>query len=209
MRTLIHTLQKVVSRRGSSKVLSFSAPHVLKALQILHSDKYVSRASFCKELHMGEGAVKTLILHLKEDGLADSVKSGTFLTKKGQKFADDFFKLIPNECVVPKSKIIQGKNQHAVLLRNYANEIKSGIEQRDAAILYGATGAVTILYRKSKFVFPGYEVDCLQDDAKTRFVLLKNLVPRENDVVIITTASDPFVAEVSAKNSALFTIAMN
>jgi hypothetical protein len=207
MRILIHTLQKIVSRRGSSKVLSFSAPHVLKALRMLYLEKYVSRASFCKELHMGEGAVKTLILHLKEEGLVDSVKSGTFLTKKGQKLADNFFKLIPCECIVPKSKTIEGKYNHAILLRNYANEIKTGIEQRDAAILYGASRAITILYSKNKFIFPGYGADCLQDDGKTRSILLEKLNPNENDVVIIATASDPYVAEISAKNSALFTIA--
>ncbi|MEK6877485.1 MAG: DUF4443 domain-containing protein [Thermoproteota archaeon] len=209
MRTLIKTLQKVVSRRGSSKVLSFSAPHVFKALQLLYKEPYVSRTSFCKELHMGEGAVKTLILHLKEEGLADSLRSGTFLTKKGQKFTGELFKIISGECDVPKCSIAQGKNNHAILLRNIAKEIKTGIEQRDASILYGATGAITILYHKNKFVFPKEEVDCLRNDEKIKSILLENLKPQDGDVIIITTASEPFVAEISAKSSALFTLAQS
>jgi hypothetical protein len=209
LRTLIKTLQKVVSRRGSSKVLSFSAPHVFKALQLLYKEPYVSRISFCKELRMGEGAVKTLILHLKEDGLADSLRSGTFLTKKGQKFTGELFKIISGECDVPKCSIAQGKNNHAILLRNIAKEIKTGIEQRDASILYGATGAITILYHKNKFVFPKEEVDCLQKDKNIRSILLKNLKPQDGDVIIIATASEPFVAEISAKSSALFTLAQS
>jgi len=207
LRDLIKTLQRVVSRRGSSKVLSFSAPHVFKALQLLYKDPYVSRTSFCNELHMGEGAVKTLILHLKEEGLADSTRSGTFLTKKGEKFVGELFRILPAECDISKSSISLGKNNHAILLRNFAREIKSGIEQRDASILYGATGAITLLYHKNKFVFPKEEVDCLQKDKKVRSILLENLKPQEGDVIIIVTASEPFVAEISAKSSALFTLA--
>jgi len=157
---------------------------------------------------MGEGAVKTLILHLKEEGLADSLRSGTFLTKKGQKFTGELFKIISGECDVPKCSIAQGKNNHAILLRNIAKEIKTGIEQRDASILYGATGAITILYHKNKFVFPKEEVDCLRNDEKIRSILLDHLNPHEDDVIIITIASEPFVAEISAKNSALFTLAL-
>jgi len=206
LRENIRILQKVVSRRGSSKVLSFSAPHVLKAIQLLHKESFVSRDSFCRALHMGEGAVKTLILHLKEEGLVGSVRSGTYLTKKGQKFTNEFFKMMPTECSVPKSTITGGKNNYAILLRNFANEIKSGLEQRDAAILYGATGAVTILFRKNRFVFPGEEVDCLRSDKKTRQLLLEKLLPHDGDVIIIATSSNLFVSEIAVKNSALYTM---
>ncbi len=206
MRGNIRILQKVVSRRGSSKVLTFGAPHVLKAIQLLHKETYVSRDSFCKALHLGEGAVKTLILHLKEEGFVDSVRSGTFLTKKGQKFTNEFFKMMPAECPVPKSAITEAKNNYAVLLRNFAREIKSGLEQRDAAILYGATGAITILFRKNKFVFPGEEVDCLRSDKKTRQKLLQVLHPHDGDVIIIATSPNPFVSEIAVKNSALYTM---
>ncbi len=206
MRENIRILQKVVSRRGSSKVLSFGAPHVLKAIQLLHKESFVSRDSFCRALNMGEGAVKTLILHLKEEGLVGSVRSGTYLTKKGQKFTNEFFKMMPAECSVPKSTITGGKNNYAILLRNFANEIKSGLEQRDAAILYGATGAVTILFRKKKFVFPREEVDCLRSDKITKQLLLKELQPRDGDVIIIATSSNLFVSEIAVKNSALYTM---
>ena len=94
-------------------------------------------------------------------------------------------------------------------MRNLAKEIKTGIEQRDASIFYGATGALTILYHKSKFVFPKEEVDCLQQEKKVRKILLENLKPNDDDVIIIATATEPFVAELSAKSSALFTLAQS
>ncbi len=203
----VQILQNIVSRKGSSKVLTFSVPHIFKALQLLHKDRYVSRASFCRHLHMGEGAVKTMITHLKEETMADSTKSGTFLTNKGKNFIKNLLDIISAECEIKKCVITQGKFNYAVILKKYAFATKSGVEQRDYSILYGATGATTLLYKDKQFVFPNENIDCLLDDLKTRNVLLSNLHPENGDMIIIASATDPFVAEIAAKNSALWTLA--
>ena len=208
MRPNIRTLQKIVSRRGSSKILSFGEPHVLKGLQILSKEGYVSRKSFCKYLKIGEGAVKTLILHLKQVGLADSVRAGTFLTKKGSRFVNEFNEIITMECSVGASEFTKSKNNYAVLLHNFRARIRYGIEQRDAAIVYGATGAITMIFHKNKFVFPGEESDCLKSDLRTRRILFDRLRPNESDVIILVSANNPLTAEIAAKNSALFTISL-
>lgn len=207
MQKNIQTLQNIVSRKGSSKILTFSMPHVFKALQMLAEESFVSRATFGREIHIGEGAVKTLILHLKEAGIADTTKSGTFLTENGKKLIKQFKKVISSECNVEKSAMIQGKFNHAVLLKNYADVIKTGLEQRDYAILYGSSGCITVLFKNNRFVFPRDEQDCFEDDSKTKKRLLEELSPQENDVIIISSSNDPFVAEISAKNSALWTLA--
>ena len=207
MRKNIQILQNIVSRKGSSKILTFSIPHVFKSLQLLLKDKFVSRATFAREIHLGEGAVKTLVSHLKEAGMADSTKSGTFLTEKGQKFIKQIQKVLPKECTLKKSLVIPGKFNHAVLLKKYSNFIKTGLEQRDYAILYGSLGCTTILFRNNRFVFPGDEKDCFANDTSTKTKLTEELSPEENDVIIISSANDPFVAEISAKNSALWTLA--
>jgi len=202
----VKTLQRIVSRKGSSKTLSFGEPHVLKALQLLNRDLYVSRKSFCKSLNMGEGAVKTLLLHLKKEGLVDSVRAGSFLTKNGIKFVNELLRMIPSECFLGSSNVTQSKNNYAILLRNLRSQIRSGLEQRDAAILYGATSTITMIFQKSKFVFPGEEKDCLLSDKNMRKNLLEKLNPKEGDVIIVASANDPFSAELSVKNSALLTI---
>ena len=46
-----------------------------------------------------------------------------------------------------------------------------------------------------------------KNDKKTKKHLLENLEPEDGDVVIVSSSDDPFVAEISAKNSALWTIA--
>ncbi|MBI5146818.1 MAG: DUF4443 domain-containing protein [Thaumarchaeota archaeon] len=203
----VQTLQNIVSRKGSSKVLTFSVPHVFKALQMLHENEYVSRSSFCQNLHMGEGAVKTMIMHLKEESMVRSTKSGTFLTAKGKVFIKNLLEIIFAECDIKKCQIAQGKFNHAVILKNYSFATKTGVEQRDYTILYGALGATTLLYKEDRFVFPNENIDCLLNDQETRNLLISELHPKNGDMIIIASANDPFVAEIAAKNSALWTLA--
>lgn len=207
MKRQIQILQNIVSRKGSAKILTFSVPHVFKALQLLHKDQFVSRAIFCKQLHMGEGAVKTMITHLKEESMVNSTKSGTFLTNKGKNFIISLLDVLSAESAIKKCQIVQGKFNHAVILKKYAFATRTGVEQRDYAILYGALGATTLLYKEERFVFPNETVDCLANDTKTRDALLSKLCPENGDMIIIASATDQFVAEIAAKNSALWTLA--
>jgi hypothetical protein len=156
---------------------------------------------------MGEGAVKTMISHLKEGSFADSTKSGTFLTNKGKNFISTLHDIMPYECTIPKCAIAPGKYNYGVILKKYSNATKSGMEQRDYAILYGASGTTTIQYKEGQFMFPKENIDCLAKDIKTRKILLENLHPQNGDLIIISSATDPFVAEIAAKNSALWTLA--
>lgn len=207
MQSKVQTLQNIVSRKGSAKVLTFSVPHVFKALQLLYRDQFVSRNTFCTELHMGEGAVKTMISHLKEESFADSTKSGTFLNTKGRNFVKSLHHVMDLECAIPKCNIARGKFNYGVILRKYSHATKSGMEQRDYAILYGASGATTIQYRENQFVFPKENIDCLANDPKTKKILMQNLQPNNGDLIIIASSDDPFVSEIAAKNSALWTLA--
>jgi len=68
-------------------VQTFDIPYIFKTLQLLSKEKFVSRATFGKEIHLGEGTVKTLISHLKEAKIIEITKSGSFLTDKGEKIS--------------------------------------------------------------------------------------------------------------------------
>jgi len=190
-RQQVQSLQNIVSRKGTSKVLTFSVPHVFKALQILNSQKYV----------------RTMILHLKKEKMVDSVRAGTYLTSTGRSLISAMSRIMPAECRVAKCDITRGKFNHALLLKGYSFATKTGMEQRDYAILYGAIGATTLRYHDGRFVFPNDNADCFRDDQKTKENLASCLHPEENDMVIIASADDSFVAEIAAKNSALWTLA--
>ena len=207
LRQQIQILQNIVSRKGSSKILTFSIPHVFKALQLLSLEKFVSRSKFCKELHLGEGSVKTLISHLKDAKMIDTTKSGSFLTNKGKKLCATLTQVIKSECKLGRCKITDQPHNYAIILKNFSFAIKTGLEQRDFAILYGSSGCITTLYKNNQFVFPGEDTECLKEDKETRKKLIEKLHPEEEDVIIISSSKDPFVAEVSAKNSALWTLA--
>jgi len=206
MQNEIKKLLNVVTRKGSSKVLTFSTPHVFKALQMLSKQKYVSRILFCNELHIGEGAVRTLISHLKQDGIVDSIRAGTFLTPKGKRFAKKFSDTITSQCTIESCNIAREKYNHAFLVKNHAGIICNGMDQRDFAILYGAKSATTLLFENDQFIFPNESKDALADDVSTKKKLLEKLLPEENDTVIITSSDDPFVAEISGSNSVLCTL---
>ena len=56
---------------------------------------------------------------------------------------------------MPQCSIALGKFNYAVLLKQSSFAIKSGIEQRDAAIKVGVLGATTLLYKDYKFIMTG------------------------------------------------------
>ncbi len=51
----VQILQGIVSRKGSSKMLTFGIPHVFKAPQILSGSDFVSRSALGRETHLGDG----------------------------------------------------------------------------------------------------------------------------------------------------------
>ncbi|WP_299290448.1 DUF4443 domain-containing protein [Nitrosopumilus sp.] len=200
-------MQKVITKKGNSKSLTFSTPHVLKSILLLSSQQYVSRASFCQELKIGEGAVRTLISHLKEAGLVESIKAGTFLTKKGKRFAEYFREIMPSQTFLKKCCLTNGKHNSAILLKSaFIDDIGNGMQQRDYAIIYGASDSLTLIYRKGEFVFCGDKVVCFPDEPEIRDDLIQALEPEEEDIVIITSSDDKFVADISSINTALLTI---
>lgn len=207
MHQQIKLLQKVVTKKRTSKALTFSTPHVLKAILLLSSQQYVSRANFCQELKIGEGAVRTLISHLKESGLVYSVKAGTFLTNKGKKFVKQFQKVMPSQASLRKCCLTNGKHNCAILLKGtHIYDIGNGMQQRDYAILYGASDSLTLMFKKGEFVFSGDKVICFPDEPEIRDELIQTLKPEEDDIVVITSSDDKFIAEISAINTALWTI---
>lgn len=207
MHQQIRALQEIVSRKGSGRALTFGMPHVLKVLQMLDAQKYVSRSSLCSSLGVGEGAVKTLIGHLRQAGYVSSARSGTFLTDSGRLLARGFADIIPSECRLPRCGMLPSGANHAILLRGLAGAIRSGVEQRDYAILYGASSAVTLVYGRDAFRFPDEAKECFADDPGTGERLVSGLAPQEGDVIIIVASSDRLTSEVAAKNAALLTLA--
>lgn len=207
MHMYIRALEKVASRYAPSRVLSFDIVHVFSALQLIAGSGSTSRDALCNKLELGEGTVKTLVKHLKMHGLVQTSNGGTKMTAKGAGICEGLLQAIPSEMSLPRCSVALGKFNYAVLVREFGFAVKSGIEQRDAAIKMGATGATTLLFKENKLVMPVSSHDSLKKEPRVRRMIVEKLKPKEGDVVIIGSAdSSEKAAELAAKNAALLTI---
>src|ERR687892_2450498 len=154
MHMYIKALFKVAGKYAPSRNISFDIVHIFKTLQLIEDRGHVSRGLLSKELALGGGIVKTLVKHLKMQAMIQTTKSGTKMTDKGRSIYSHLRSSIPDELNVPKCSVALGKFNYAVLLKQFNFAIKSGIEQRDAAIKIRAKGATTLLYKDAKFIMP-------------------------------------------------------
>ena len=208
MHTYIRSLQKICKNYAPSRVISFNMVHVFKALQLVKSRGHISRDLLSKELGLGEGSIRTLMRHLQMNNMIKATNAGTTMTQKGKALLLELLSSIPTEMNLPKCSIALGKFNYVVLLKQHSHAIKSGVEQRDAAIKIGAKGATTLLFKQNKFVMPSNtNYDSLQKEPKISKLLIRTLNPEEGDAIII--GSDDMHekrSEFAAKSAALLTI---
>ena len=207
MHIVVKLLEKVSKQSSPTRQLSFGIGHIFKALQLAKQNGHISRDLLGSELSLGGGSIKTLIKHLKTTDMIKTSNAGTILSEKGEKIVLQILSLIPKETIIPKSSITVGKFNYAVLIKNIANSIHSGIEQRDIAIKSGATGATTLIFKDGKFLVPKTNFNALAGELNIQKILMGNLQPENNDVIIIGSDNiSKQKAEIAAKNAGLFTI---
>jgi hypothetical protein len=208
MHTYIRSLQRICSNYAPSRVISFNMVHVFKTLQLIRSKGHISRDILSKELGLGDGSIRTLMRHLQMDNMIKATNAGTRMTNRGKALLSELLLSIPAETSLPKCSIALGKFNYVVLLKRHSHAIKSGIEQRDAAIKIGAKGATTLLFKQNKFVMPSNtNYDTLQKEPQISKLLTRMLNPEEGDAIII--GSDDMHkkrSELAAKNAALLTM---
>jgi hypothetical protein len=208
MHTYIRSLQRICSNYAPSRVISFNMVHVFKTLQLIKSRGHISRDILSKELGLGDGSIRTLIRHLQMNNMIKATNAGTRMTNRGEALLSELLLSIPAEMSLPRCSIALGKFNYVVLLKRHSHAIKSGIEQRDAAIKICAKGATTLLFKQNKFVMPSNtNYDTLQKKPQISKLLIRMLNPEERDAIII--GSDDMHkkrSELAAKNAALLTM---
>ena len=76
--------------------------------------------------------------------------------------------------------------------------MKSGIDQRDAAIIAGARKAIVIVFKNGHLCIESVS-DCIEKQyPKAASLILKELTPQENDVIIVAGADSPLKAKRGA-----------
>jgi len=186
-------LEKLISEKAPGPSPTFSVLHLLHAIELL-SEKTIGRDKLAENLNVGEGAVRTIIERLKNAGLITTSKMGCSLTSKGMKLWKEYAS-IAKKVEIGKNELTLAKYNFAILIKNHGNKVKSGIEQRDAAVKTGAKGATTILCKKRRLIIPSASENVAKDFPEAANQIFKLLKPKENDAIIIGSADTSADAE--------------
>ncbi len=198
----LRVIERVASKIAPGRVPSFVEAHVIKVIETIGAEEAIGRVRLSKILSLGEGATRTLVRHLVREGMIEVSRSGMVLSKFGEKVFSDLRSRISGEIEIPKSPMTVARFNVAILVRNVAGLVKFGVEQRDAAIKVGASGATTLVFINGKLTILGMIDEVFKDIQPICDMLISKLKPSENDVVIIGSAEDKRSAEFGAKTAA-------
>jgi predicted transcriptional regulator len=200
---LLQLLGRIASKIAPGRAPSFTEAHLIKALEEVKTRGEVGRVRLAETLGLSEGTTRTLIRHLKQNRLIMISRSGIRLSEKGMKLHSALREKMSKGIGVSQSPLTVGVFNVAVLVKSAGYLIRSGLEQRDAAIMMGAHGATTLVFSKNKLMMPGVTDDVFKDFPSIRATLLSELEPKENDVIIIGSATNRRTAEFGAIMAAL------
>ncbi|MEM2117591.1 MAG: DUF4443 domain-containing protein [Candidatus Bathyarchaeia archaeon] len=186
-------LEKLSSEKAPGPSPTFSALHLLHAIELI-SEKTIGRGKLAEKLNVGEGTIRTIIERLKNADLIATSRTGCSLTSKGMKLWKEYADTV-KKVEIEKNELTLADYNFAILVKNHGNKVKSGIEQRDAAVRTGAKGATTILFKKGCLIIPSASENVAKDFPKAANQIFKLLKPEENDVIIIGSADNLADAE--------------
>jgi len=127
------------------------------------------------------------------------------LTKRGEVLYDELRSRLSKIAFIDARQLSLDKFNAAMSIRGGAQRVRLGIEQRDAAVRAGATGACTLVIRGRHYVMPMSdtgETKLKSDDALVHD-LEETLHARNRDAVTIVGASEKSLAEHGAFAAAL------
>lgn len=199
---ILRTIDRVAAKTAPGRPPLFAEVHVIKALEDISLQQTVGRMKLSRDLQLGEGEARTLVKHLKNEGLIDVSKSGISLSANGKELLGSLRTLLSEQVEIPSTSLTVGSFNVAVRVAGMKDSVKYGLEQRDAAMMAGAKGATTLVFTKNGLSLPGTGESVSRIDS-CLLVALSNLSLKEGDVIIIGSADERIKAEFGAKTAAL------
>lgn len=192
-------LREISGKVAPGRPPAYTEAHALMGLESIGSGLGIGRQQLSRKLGLGEGTIRTLVGRMKALGLIETSRGGMRLTGDGEAAVEALGALFWG-CGLPPLPITVGPINYAVLIRGAASRVKGGIEQRDAAIIAGASGATTLVLDDRGLRMPGMEEPL---DESVRSLIMEELGPSPGDAIIIGSSDDPILAEIAAKSAAL------
>jgi predicted transcriptional regulator len=190
-------LNRIARQKAPGPSTTFSVLHVLHAIELI-AEKEIGRGKLAQKLKVGEGAARTIISRLKEAGLISTSKGGCALTEAGSRLWNEYRSIFKKKVEIGKNELTLANCNYAILAKNCGDKVRSGMEQRDAALMAGAKGATTVLCRDDHLIIPTVSDNIIRDFPETANRIVALLQPEENDVIVIGSADDLRKAEYGA-----------
>ena len=190
-------IKRIANQKAPGPSTSFSIFHVFYALELI-SMRTIGRNKLAKKLEVGEGVIRTILNHLKDEKIISTSKKGCTLTDKGLKLWSKLEQLFPERSEVKRTILNNSRFNYAFLVKNAGHKIKSGIVQRDAAIMGGAKRSIAIVAKDEKLAIESVSDDIERDFPQATKRLLVNLSPDNNDVIIVAGADSSIRAKRGA-----------
>lgn len=205
---LLQVIEDAASKIAPGRAPYFIEPHVVKALTTIDRQGPLGRTKLAKTLGLGEGSIRTLIRHLDKEGLIEVTREGIVLTSSGASLVASMRSSLSQSIKIPKGALTVGAFNMAILVKDAAGGVRTGLEQRDAAIKVGALGATTLIFSNGRLTMPSVDEDIFRDSPRIREIIVSQLKPQEKDVTLIGSANDMLTAEFGAIAAALETLKM-
>ncbi len=176
---------------------TFTVFHVFYAIELM-SQKTIGRNKLAEKLNVGEGAIRTMINRLIDSGLIATSKEGCNLTENGLNVWKQFEDFFPKRVEVPQTEVTTSDYNYAFLVKNRGDKVKSGIDQRDAAIVAGARRAVVIVAQKGHLRIESVSENIDEEFPEATSKILLKFKPENNDVIVIAGGDTPLKAKRGA-----------
>jgi predicted transcriptional regulator len=190
-------IENIVRQKAPGPSTTFSMFHIFYALELMAA-KPIGRNKLAEKLNVGEGAIRTIISRLKDGGLIVTSKEGCRLTEKGKDVWEKIEEIFPKRVEIERTPLTTAEYNYAFLVKNSGHKVKSGIEQRDAAIMGGARRAVVIVSKNGHLMIESVSKSIQKDFPEASNKIFKDLKPEENDVIVIAGADNPLKAKRGA-----------
>ncbi|HDD56689.1 MAG TPA: DUF4443 domain-containing protein [Nitrososphaeria archaeon] len=188
-----------LTRRQPGPLPSFTRTQFMDLIMVIGRSGTIGRKRLSKLMGLGEGAVRTMLMRLKDDGLIEVVgKEGCKLTQRGKRIYRELERLIKDVGELKLELPWNHPSNYTIIVKNRANLVKRGLEQRDEAIRAGAKAAIILTYKDDKLMMPGV-TNLMAEHPRFASSIIEVVKPENGDVIIIVGADDP----LSARHGAL------
>ncbi len=183
-----HFLEEMAKEKAPGPSPTFSVFHLLLAIELV-AENPIGRGRLAQNLGVGEGVIRTILGRLTDAGLIKTSKAGCELTKRGFGIWKEYSSIV-RKIEIGRNELTDASHTYAILIKNHGHRLKSGMEQRDAAVIAGAKTATTMLYKDGRLNIPSVTENAEKDFPKASDKVLKLLKPVENDAIIIVGADN-------------------